>query len=89
MKENKNLIKKDKRALVNKAEKILLRLLSDPQKIDQKAYDHAISLYRKATRKKALKHAQKYGYPGGLKCAIQSVHWVDGMLFTATNGAYQ
>ncbi len=88
MKENKNKIKKDKRALIAKGEKILLRLLSDPETIDLKTYNKAISLYRKGTRKKARKHAEKYGYPGGLKCNIESFHWVDGMLFDATNGAY-
>jgi hypothetical protein len=88
MKENKNKIKKDKRALINKAERILLKLLNNPEVIDQKAYDKATSLYRKGTRKKAWKHAQKFGYPGGLQAAIQSIHWVDGTLFDKTNGAY-
>lgn len=88
MKENKNMIKKDKRGLISKAEKILLRLLNNPQNIDQKAYDKAVSLYRKGTRKKARRHAEKFGYSGGLGCNIQAFHALDGMLFDATAGAY-
>ncbi len=84
----KNKNKKDKRAIVSKGEKILLRLLKNPQTIDQKAYDKAQSFFNKGTRKKSIKHAKKFGYPGGLRCNVQSFQELDGMLFDATNGAY-
>lgn len=77
---NKNQIKKDRRSVIAKAEQILLKLLEKPD-IDQKAYDKAVSLYRKGNRKKARKHAQKFGYSGGLNCNIQSFQQIEDLLY--------
>lgn len=63
---------RDYRSRANKAERLFAKAARMDRESAIKAMRKGSSILRKACRKKQMRHAEKYGYRGGLRCALDA-----------------
>lgn len=64
---------RDYRSRANKAERLFANAARTEDAMTAiKVMRKGISILRKACRKKQMRHAEKYGYGGGLRCALDA-----------------